>query len=121
WWAAGNLARLRILLCDQAFEAGFEVRSLLDGGAAAPALAAVLKTDAPLGLAALRLVWSLRASRPWDRLGAVRTAFELAEGPGRASDLAERPDVLLWQEDPRCLVAAEGGRSKPSPARIQLT
>ncbi|HZY84359.1 MAG TPA: hypothetical protein VFE78_05985, partial [Gemmataceae bacterium] len=30
WWSEGNLARLRVLACDHAFEAGFEVRNLLD-------------------------------------------------------------------------------------------
>src|SRR5262249_8527523 len=38
WWTPGNLARLRILLCDRAFEAGFEVANLIDAGQNAPAL-----------------------------------------------------------------------------------
>ncbi len=121
WWTPGNLARLRVLLCDRAFEAGFEVGTLLDAGRNAPALGAVLKTDRPLPLAALRLVWSLRATRPWDRLGAVLTAFELAEYAGRADDLVERQDVLLWHEDPGCLVVAEEGDGPMAPARVRLT
>ncbi len=64
WWTPGNLARLRVLLCDRAFEAGFEVRNLLDAGQTAPALGAVLATADVPGLNALRLLWSLRATRP---------------------------------------------------------
>ncbi len=64
WWSAGNLARLRVLLCDRAFEAGFEVRNLLDAGQTAPALGAVLTTADVASLAALRLLWSLRPTRP---------------------------------------------------------
>ena len=67
WWSAGNLSRLRILLCDRAFEAGFEVRNLLDAGQSAPALGTVLDVERPDALAALRLLWSQRPSRPWDR------------------------------------------------------
>ena len=121
WWTAGALARLRILLCDRAFEAGFEVRSLLDAGQNAPALGGVLKTEAPLPLAGLRLLWSLRATRPWDRLGEVHTAFEMAENPDYNDVLAELFGVLLWQEDRGCIVAADGGRKKMAAASIQLT
>ena len=45
WWTRGNLARLRVLLCDRAFEAGFEVRNLLDAGQSAAALGSVLGCD----------------------------------------------------------------------------
>src|SRR5205085_7896074 len=84
WWTRGNLARLRVLLCDRAFEAGFEVRNLQDAGHNAPSLGAVLNTDEPTALAGLRLVWSLRPTRPWDRCGEASSAFELAADPGRA-------------------------------------
>jgi hypothetical protein len=56
WWTRGNLARLRILVCDHAFEAGFEVQNLLDAGQTAPALGAVLDTAHLENLAALRLL-----------------------------------------------------------------
>jgi hypothetical protein len=118
WWTKGNLARLRILLCDRAFAAGFEVRNLQDAGANSPALAEVLGTGSPHGLAALRLLWSLRASRPWDRCGEAQTVFELAEESDHAQLLARHPDLLLFQEEPRWLVAPDGGQGKMGPAQI---
>jgi hypothetical protein len=121
WWTPANLARLRVLLCDRAFEAGFEVQNLLDAGRTAPALGAVLRTDEPHGLAALRLLWSLRPARPWDRCGPVTTVFELAGGgPERAALLEEQPDVLLVQEEPDWLVVGDGGKGVMGPARILL-
>jgi hypothetical protein len=100
WWTAANQARLRVLLCDRAFEAGFEVANLLKAGESAPALALVLRCNAPGGLAALRLLWSLRPTCPWDRLGTCRTIFDLAADPTRTHLFAQPLDLLLWQEDP---------------------
>ena len=57
WWTAGDRIRLRVLLCDRAFEAGFEVRNLLDAGQNAPALGRLLGTENVPNLAALRLLW----------------------------------------------------------------
>ena len=121
WWTAANLARLRILLCDRAFEAGFEVQGLLDAGQNAPALGSVLSTDYPRALAALRLLWSLRPSRPWDRLGEALTAFELAGDPDQAEALASHSDLLLWYRNPACMVVADSGRDRMSAATIQMT
>lgn len=121
WWTPINLARLRILVCDRAFEAGYEVQTLLDAGQNAPALGTVLNCQARRSLAALRLIWSWRATRPWDRLGEVATAFELAADPVRAESLAEHPDLLLYQEDRRTHIVADGGRDRFAPARIQVT
>jgi hypothetical protein len=120
WWTKGNLARLRILLCDRAYEAGFEVRNLLDAGRSAPAMAEVLKADDVQGLAALRLLWSFRASQPWDRNGEAVTAFEVATNPARARLLAEYPDLLLWQEERQWQIMAEGGRDRLAPVEIFL-
>jgi hypothetical protein len=121
WWTRVNLSRLRVLVCDRAFEAGYEVQTLLDAGQNAPALGAVLGTDGPRSLAALRLIWSLRATRPWDKLGNVATAFELAGDPERAAVFGEHVDLLLYQEDRGVEVAAEDGREPLRPARIQVT
>jgi hypothetical protein len=119
WWTPGNRARLRALLCDRAFEAGFEVRNLLDAGQKAPALGAVLATgDAP-GLAALRLLWSLRPTRPWDRCGDPWTVYDLAADPRRAELLGRYPDLLLGQEEPDWLVAAPGV-TDPEAAHIRF-
>jgi hypothetical protein len=120
WWTHGNLARLRILLCDRAFEAGFEVRNLLDAGQSAPALGSVLGCDDPDGLAALRLLWSLRPRRPWDRCGEVVTAFELAADPDREDRLGHYSNLLLWQEEPDWVIVADGGQEKMGAAEILL-
>ncbi len=117
WWTLGDRIRLRVLLCDRAFEAGFEVRNLLDAGQNAPALGSLLGTDNVANLAALRLLWSLRPTRPWDRCGDPLTVFDLAANPQRADLLERFPDLLLWQIEPDWLVAARRDR-EPTPAQI---
>jgi hypothetical protein len=119
WWTPGSLARLRVLLCEAAFEAGFEVRNLLDAGQACPALAAVLNVDDSEALAALRLLWSQRASRPWDRCGRARSVFDLAADSDHEDLLGERPDLLLMQQDPAWPNLAEKGRV-PTQARLDI-
>jgi hypothetical protein len=110
WWTAGNLARLRILLCDRAFEAGWEVGDLLEVGLMAPALGDVFQTDNPQGLAHLRLLWSLRPSLPWAAWSEAATVFELALDPDKGSAwLHQYPDLLLLDEDsPAIIVCGRG-------------
>jgi hypothetical protein len=78
WWTRGNRERLRVLLLDRAFEAGFEVRNLVEAGRAAPSLGAALRTDDREGLARLRLLWSWRPRRPWEACGDCQTVFDAA-------------------------------------------
>jgi hypothetical protein len=118
WWTEGNVARLRILLCDRAFGAGFEVRNLLDAARTCPALAEVLHTADPHRLAALRLLWSLRPTRPWDRCGDADTAFDLAEDRGNAALLGRHPDLLLYHVDRSVDVVGDGGKGRMGPAEI---
>jgi hypothetical protein len=118
FWSQGQLARLRLRLVDRAFEAGFEVEELLKAAQSAAALGVVIGSEAPRRLAALRLLWSMRASRPWDRLGPVRTAFELAAVPSRIAIFERHADVLLWCEDATPLSSAE---EMQRPAVIQFT
>src|SRR5262249_10208506 len=94
-WTAERRARLRVLVCDAAFEAGFEVHNPVEVGRGAPAVARLLGTAAPHDLAWLRLLWSLRAGRPWDRCGPANTVFELAADPNEGKLLARYPDLLL--------------------------
>ena len=119
WWTKGNLARLRILLCDEAFEAGFEVATLLEAARHAPALGVALGTDAPRSLAALRLLWSQRPTRPWDRLGEVKTAFDLAGDEGHTNLLELHPDVLLWHVQPDLHIGS--GDEEQTAATILFT
>jgi hypothetical protein len=110
WWTTGNLARLRVLLCDRAFEAGWEVADLQEAGFAAPALGDVVQTADSNGLARLRLLWSLRPGRPWLPWSEAVTVFELAEDPeeGRAW-LHQYPDLLLLDEgSPTLIICGRG-------------
>lgn len=99
WWTPAALARLKVLLCDRAFEAGFEVQNLVEAGRVAPTLGAVLEVEDPDGLARLRLLWSLRPTRPWDRCGEALTVFDIAEAREGGDLLAKCPDLLLVQEN----------------------
>ncbi len=120
WWTAGNLARLRVLLCDRAFEVGYEVRTLLDVGQTVPSLGTVLQTDQVQALAALRLLWSLRAGVPWDRCGEVRTVFDLARERDSSAVLESVPDLLLYQEEPDWPRVSDTGKSNLESVRIML-
>jgi hypothetical protein len=110
WWTTGNLGRLRVLLCDRAFEAGWEVADLVEAGLIASALADVLQTGDTDGLARLRLLWSLRPRRPWPTGDEVITVFEVAEDPERGPAwLRKYPDLLLLDEDsPAIMVCGQG-------------
>ena len=112
-WTPEQLARLRTLLCERAFEAGFEVRDLLAAGISAPALGEVMRTSDAADMCRLRLLWSLRPQRPWDSLGITVTVFELARRsqnlPEDADLLAEYPDLLLSAtEEPELLLCGRG-------------
>jgi hypothetical protein len=115
WWTTGERARLRVLLCDAAFEAGVEVKLLTQIGLRFPALGEALGVNDPLGLTQLRLLWSLRPTRPWDRCGPATTVFELAGHAERGSRLLDvYPDLLLYdspgnvQSDSPILVCGRG-------------
>jgi hypothetical protein len=118
-WTRGNLVRLRVLLCDAAFEAGFEVRTLLDAARTAPALAGALGTEQVERLAALRLLWSLRAARPWARCGPAKSVFEIADDPRWAQLLGRYPDLLLIQDEPDWPALAPAG-GEAEPVRIMV-
>ncbi len=119
-WTRGARARLRVLLCDRAFEAGFEVTTLQDAGRTGPSLGQVIGSDDAAGLAALRLLWSQRPTRPWVPCGPARTVFELAADPEFGELIGRRPDLLLWQREPTWVVAAEDGEEPMRPAEIML-
>lgn len=95
--SAGKRARLRVLLADRAFEAGLELRDVLEAGLIAPTLGALLECRDADALAQLRLLWRQRVHRPWDRWGEAITVFELAGERTTAGIelLARHPDLLL--------------------------
>jgi len=98
WWTPGERARLRVLACDRAFEAGFEVANLRELGQASPALDDLLQSENEQELAALRLLWSMRARCPWERCGHALLVFELAAEPEYGQLLQKYPDLLLYQK-----------------------
>jgi hypothetical protein len=100
WWTEGNKARLRVLLCDQAFEAGLELSDLLHAARQTPALAAILEVNQVERLAQLRLLWSMRARCPWVEWGNFATVFDLAREPATESLMVASPDLLLAERGP---------------------
>jgi hypothetical protein len=110
WRTKAQLARLRVLLCNKAFEAGLEVGDLLAACSLAPALDEVLDVESPGRLAQLRVLWSLRASRPWDRWGRAVTVFELAADSEQGQQwLTKYPDLLLVDEKSPPIIACGRG------------
>jgi uncharacterized C2H2 Zn-finger protein len=98
WLTTGNRARLRILVCRQAFESDLGVADLLEAGRLAPGFGQMLAVQHADDLAALRHLWSLKTSQPWERCGEAFTVFDLAEQAGLACRLLEQcPDLLLYQ------------------------
>jgi hypothetical protein len=100
WWGKTALARLRVLVCDKAFEAAFEIGTLRAAGRGSPALGEVLGLRDVPALASLRLLWSLRPTRPWDHCGPAETAFEMAVSPLRGEAFGRRSDLLLVADLP---------------------
>jgi len=121
WWTPGKKARLRVLLCDRAFEIGLEVLPLLALASAAPPMWDILNADHPHQLAQLRLLWSLRPLRPWDRIGSAITVFEWATMPVSEHGLESCPDALLIQEESGSLAAAQATEREPYPVQLLMT
>lgn len=96
-WLVRRREELRILLLERAFESSLEVRELTAISQAAPALRAVLRADDTDSLARLRLLWSMRPRRPWDRCGPATTAFDLASSERGSARLQRFPDLLLGE------------------------
>src|SRR5262249_9125732 len=92
------------------FEAGMEVRDLLEASRAVPPLGDVLLSHDPDELSRLRLLWSLRPGRPWDRWSDASTVFDLAADVQASRPLLDRhPDVLLADlQDPEVLLGGGG-------------
>jgi hypothetical protein len=117
-WTAGERARARVLICERAFEAGFETADLLEAGRDAPSLGRLIGKDEG-ALAQIRLVWSLRPSRPWDRFGSALTAFEVAEQYDAQRILSAHPDLLLWAKLPAIPSMRDSGMQS-AEARVAL-
>lgn len=103
---SGDRARLLVLLCDAAFEAGFEMRDLQPIAGTLGGLAIPGRQEK---LAQLRLLWSLRAAKPWRKWGEGWTAFELASDPAASDWFSRHPDLLLVDgEGPEIVCTCDG-------------
>ncbi len=120
WWTEGNLGRLRALVCDRAFEAGFEVSDLVEVGSSYAALGAVLEVNSPRRMILLRLLWSMRATRPWDSAGEAMTVFEYAVQKASKNVLQSFPDLLLIHENKGYKAAHADSGEEPSTLRIAI-
>ncbi len=97
-WGEGEHSRLRVLLCQRAFNAGLEAADLCDLGRACAPLGALLNVEDAGSLAQLRLLWSLRERRSWEEIGPAVTVFEVADSSDAADRLEQCPDLLLAAE-----------------------
>lgn len=90
-------ARMRVLLLETAFEAGFHPRDLIELWSAAPSLRRLMSVEPLHRLALLRGVWSMAAARTWERIARADSIFELCRSAPNISGrlLADYPDLLL--------------------------
>ncbi len=109
-WTRGCMARLRILLLDQAFGEGWEIGNLRALRDQAPALASVLELGRVNELMELRWLWSLRATAPWQNIAPSRTCFELAQEQANELPVFERhPDLLFLETQADGLAICSSG------------
>jgi hypothetical protein len=118
-WDRHEEQRLRVLACQAAFEAGFEVRNILEACQVAPALERVFQTGDLRYLAALRLLHAMARHAPWEKLGGARTVYELAADSGEVGPLLELPDLVLLHED-RSVSLLDRVTRRPRATRIAL-
>jgi len=107
-WTKRLIHRLPVLLCEQAFSAGLELSDLTDVAQAYPEMRWALGLDGIDHVAQLRLLWSIRSERPWERFGAAVTAFELAGSSSGGRVLARFPDLVLASEGMSLFVCSRG-------------
>lgn len=127
-WTRGSMARLRVLLFDQAFAEGWEIRSLRQLREQAPALATVMELNDGRRAAELRWLWSIRAAMPWRNIGPSRSCFELAQDSTAERTLFEKhPDLLFLEEQIDGLVICSSGvywrhlHFEETPRQIRIT
>jgi hypothetical protein len=109
WWSKDHWHRLQVLLCERAFAAGLELSDLIDVCRAQRVLGIVLGLEELDSLAQRRLLWSLRSSRPWERIAPAATVFEVAANARAGGKLLTRiPDLLLAVEGTSLFVSSRG-------------
>jgi uncharacterized C2H2 Zn-finger protein len=109
-WSVADERRLRVLLCQRAFDAGLEVRELLELGRLHGALHRALNLKHGEYIAHLRLLRTLQATRPWERVGKAATIFEIVRNVEASERLLDRFTDLLLRVDnvPGMYVCARG-------------
>jgi hypothetical protein len=109
-WSVADERRLQVLLCARAFQAGLEFRELLELGRLHGTLSRTLALKHADHIAHLRLLRTLQANRPWERIGPASTIFEIVQDLEDCEPLLERfTDLLLVVEHvPGLYVCARG-------------
>jgi hypothetical protein len=109
-WSVADERRLRVLLCQRAFDAGLEVRELLELGRLHGALERTLNLKHGEYIAHLRLLRTFEATRPWERVGKAATIFEIVRNVEACEPLLDRFTDLLLRVDnvPGMYVCARG-------------
>jgi predicted RNA-binding Zn-ribbon protein involved in translation (DUF1610 family) len=94
---APERARIRVLLLEAAFEAGFSPRDLNELWIAAPRLRALMGVEPLHRLALLHGVAKMQPDRGWERIARAESVFELCRSAPNIGGrlLAEFPDLLL--------------------------
>lgn len=117
WFDRGSRARLRVLLCAEAFAAKLGVLELIELGRLVPRLGEVLGKDDLDGLSRLRWLYSLQRTRPWRKVGPAASVFQLARYPALSQQqLQAHPDLLLFQP----MSDYAGDQADPSPIIITM-
>lgn len=112
--AAGERARVRVLLIAAAFEAGLKPRDLTDAWAVAPHLRRAMAVEPLHRLGLLHGVWRMRGGRRWERVGRAESVFDLCRTAPLISGrlLADLPDLLL------CSRSTAAADEDPGPVSV---
>ena len=94
---APERARVRVLLLDAAFQAGFKPRDLIELWAIAPHLRRLMSVEPLHRLALLHGVRAMGPTRRWERIARADSVFDLCRNAPNISGrlLADYPDLLL--------------------------
>jgi len=113
--ATGQRARLRVLLCEKAFDLGMQPADLLQLGRVSPAFGRVIRLSSERELHSLKYIHDHRDDRPWQKQGSASAVFELARYPSLGRQyLSDHPDLLLFQP----MSVGDRGRDVSAPILI---
>jgi hypothetical protein len=95
-WGPGALARVQLLLAQEAFFADVELDDWLALGRAYPGLGNALGLANRWQWLQRYVMWADRNRRPWAQVGPAITVYDLAAHPSQERLLNNYPDLLLY-------------------------